>query len=565
MGTSRCRRAGAVLLAVGAALAGVGLTGGPVAGLAPGDLTLVSTSAEGVKSDGESIGSRAGLSGDGTRVAFTSTATNLHPDDTDDIRDVYVKDLDTGGLTLVSAAEDGTKADAESSIPIMGPGGDLVAFGSSASNLVPGAANGYGKVFIKDLRTGELVLASAAEDGTPANARSWPSGLSADGTLVAFTSAATNLDPSDTDADADAYVKDLVSGEVTLVSATDEGTSAHGDAVSWGISADGTAVAFSSGATNLGEGAPRSGYSHAYVKDLGSGELLLASSADDGTPAVRGGWPAGLSADGTMVAFDALDDLGEGETNGDRQVYVKDLDSGELTMASTGDDGSTGAGDSHNPWLSADGTRVAYSSNADARSEGDTDSQQDVYVKDLVTGDLVLASTADDGTNSNFGSFGGSLSADGTAVAFDSYATNLDAADTDETPDSYVKELPPRPAPPSCEGRPASVYVVDGRVVGGPDAAEPFAGRLRGTSGPDVIVGTGRADELLAGAGDDRVCARGGADDIFGQRGSDRLLGQLGRDVLTGGRLADHFDGGAGTDAATDFDRAEGDTRTDIP
>ncbi len=83
---------------------------------------------------------------------------------------------------------------------------------------------------------------------------------------------------------------------------------------------------------------------------------------------------------------------------------------------------------------------------------------------------------------------------------------------------------------PMCAGRPATVYVEAGRVVGGPLAGTLFAGRLLGTAAADVIVGTDAADALL------------------GLDGNDTLCGGTGDDALDAGTGTDTADGGAGTD-----------------
>ena len=128
-------------------------------------------------------------------------------------------------------------------------------------------------------------------------------------------------------------------------------------------------------------------------------------------------------------------------TDGLYDVYVKDLTTGDLTLASTSDVGVKGNGSSFEPSISADGTKVAFSSEATNLDPADTDGVLDVYVKDLTTGDLALASTSDAGVKGNGSSFEPSISADGTKVAFSSVATNLDPADTDGFADVYVKDL----------------------------------------------------------------------------------------------------------------------------
>ncbi len=164
---------------------------------------------------------------------------------------------------------------------------------------------------------------------------------------------------------------------------------------------------------------------------------------------------------------------------------------------------------------------------------------------------------------------------------------------------------------PGCEGLSATIYInLQGRIVGGKDNGKVYTGKLNGTTGNDVIVGTAGKDEVDAKAGNDRRLRAGR------QRHADRrrrqrhrstaarattpsraapawirctaraatttstataaairstaapapttLDGDGGNDTLTGGANADHFKGGSGTDTATDFTPAQGDTRSSV-
>lgn len=144
-------------------------------------------------------------------------------------------------------------------------------------------------------------------------------------------------------------------------------------------------------------------------------------------------------------------------------------------------------------------------------------------------------------------------------------------------------ESPNPPNAPTCDGQRATVYVANGRIVGGPDSGQLYAGTLRGTAGADVINGTTGADTIVASGGADVVCTLGGVDSVSGEgdadkliggaandnlsggAGADTLQGRTGNDTLTGGDGADRFVGGPGTDTATDYSRAQGDTRVTIP
>jgi CSLREA domain-containing protein len=136
-------------------------------------------------------------------------------------------------------------------------------------------------------------------------------------------------------------------------------------------------------------------------------------------------------------------------------------------------------------------------------------------------------------------------------------------------------EFVPASTAPMCNGQTATIYVNNaGVIVGGPNNGQPYTGKLNGTAGADVMVGTNGRDEFSARGGNDVLCGRGnndelegggGRDRIFGEDGNDILAGEGGNDTLTGGLGADRFRGGEGTDTATDFNPAQGDTKTGVP
>jgi len=73
-----------------------------------------------------------------------------------------------------------------------------------------------------------------------------------------------------------------------------------------------------------------------------------------------------------------------GDTNGTADIFIKDLATGAVTRASTGPDGQ-GNGNSSRPSLSADGTKVAFSSLASNLVADDRNGASDIFVKDLST------------------------------------------------------------------------------------------------------------------------------------------------------------------------------------
>src|SRR4029450_11359497 len=141
-----------------------------------------------------------------------------------------------------------------------------------------------------------------------------------------------------------------------------------------------------------------------------------------------------LSADGRYVAFPSVaTTLVAGDTNGTRDVFVHDRQTGETRRVSVASDGTQGNGSSgttanattERPSLSADGRYVAFSSLASTLVAGDSNGWVDVLADERPTGDTPRVSVAIDGPPGNGATHRPSLSADGRYVAFSSLARTL--------------------------------------------------------------------------------------------------------------------------------------------
>ena len=234
--------------------------------LRTGKVKRVSTSRQGARANAWSFDPV--FSPDGKRIAFASVASNLVPGDTNGSTDVFVKNLRTGRVTRVSTSSQGAQGNDISHAHTFSPDGTRVAFESEASNLVVDDVNRDSDVFVKDLRTGEVALVSANAYGEQGGGSSRaPTFAPDDGMRVAFTSDAVNLVPEDTNDSGDIFVKDLRNGTVLRVSTTESG--AQADDQSWGpvFSPDGARVAFSSYASNLVPG-DTNGFEDVFVKVL---------------------------------------------------------------------------------------------------------------------------------------------------------------------------------------------------------------------------------------------------------------------------------------------------------
>lgn len=429
------------------------------------DDTLLVSRAGNVKGDQPSL--QAAISPDGSRVAFESDATTLHPDDIDTVRDVFVHELATGAITLVSRTTAGAKGTSDSGDPALSADGRYVAFASDA-RLHADDGDLNSDVYVRDLQTGGTVLVSRTSAGVKVNTAAGAPSISADGRYVAFQSDG-KLHPDDGDFNPDVYRRDLQAGTTVLVSRATGATGADGNnfAEAPSISNDGGVVSFESTANNL-DPADDDSTRDVFVRDLGVAATTLVSRAT-GAAGVKGNSASlrsSLSGDGRYVAFDSqANNLDPLDTLGLFDVYVRDLASQTTTLVSraTGATGAKANGAALRPAISSDGRYVAFDSVASNLHPGDTvGTPRGVYVRDLVghTTTLVSRAGGPSGDKGNGDSLRAAISGSGRFVTFESLATNLDPADTDAISDIFARDVlgPPDVTPPTITA-PADITV----------------------------------------------------------------------------------------------------------
>jgi len=343
--------------------------------------------------DNFAVGSFPVISADGRYVAFMSYASNLVPGDTNQVRDVFLRDRQTGTTERVSVAGDGTQGNDSSGGPAISADGRYVAFNSAASNLVPDDTNEHVDVFVHDRQTGAIERVSVACDGVQGNLNSMASAISADGRYVAFNSTASNLVPGDTNDWVgeggghygwDVFVHDRQTGVTERVSIASDGT--QGDGYSWwnlAISADGRFVAFMSAATNMVPG-DTNGVTDIFVRDRQTGVTERVSVASDGTQGNSGSQYPAISADGRYVVFvGPASNLVPGDTNRGYDVFIRDRQTGTTERVSVASDGTQVNNYSEIAVISADGRYVVIESAAGNLVPGDTNGVRHVFVRDL--------------------------------------------------------------------------------------------------------------------------------------------------------------------------------------
>jgi uncharacterized membrane protein len=346
-----------------------------------GETTMVSRHTDGTQGNYESYD--CSISADGRFVAFTSRATNLVDNDANGAQqdDVFVHDRLTGETTMISRHTNGIQGNLASGQSSISADGRFVVFSSEASNLVDNDTNNKRDAFVHDRDNGETMLVSRHTDGTLSNDISIGTSISGNGRLVAFDSLATNIVNNDNNNGWDIFVHDMQTGYTTLVTRASDGEQGSGSSPA--ISSDGRLIAFISGATNLVDD-DIAGTLDVFVHDLQTGETTKVSRHSDGSHGNNRSEEASISADGKFVAFSSeSSNLVDHDANNKFDIFVHDLKTGKTTLVSRATGGEQGTEESNSPSISADGRFVAFESYAPNLAYKDLNGKIcDIFVRD---------------------------------------------------------------------------------------------------------------------------------------------------------------------------------------
>lgn len=440
----RTRGATAVaLLALGAALCldGAGALSASAQQAAPAGLTTrVSVDNKGHQSpDGQNFA--PAISANGRWVAFDSDADSFVANDTNERTDVFVRDTKTGRTERVSVSSTGRQGNDHSWTPQISADGRWVAFVSDATNLVPGDTNKYRgedmgtDVFLHDRKTHRTTRLNLAIDGRQTEGGDSPM-LSADGHYVVYN-AAKPLVSTGTDEDLDGmFVYDTRTGKRERLPYI------AGDDPS--ISADGRYVVFSSEVRDLVPHDTNRKYD-CFLYDRKTHKTSLISVNDKGRQGNGESNGVVISPNGRYVAFSSTaSNLVPHDTNKVDDVFVRDLRTGRTTRISLTSTGGQATDRSGGPVLSGDGRYVVYLSAADIVGRGVLDPAVfDVFRYDRRTGTVSRVNVAPNGAGANGDTTSfPAISADGRHVAFASRASNLVAGDTNLNDDVFVRSYP---------------------------------------------------------------------------------------------------------------------------
>ena len=397
---------------------------------AQGTTTRVSVSSTGTQGDYAAFEAR--ISADGNVVCFGSDSTNLVvPPNLGGGSDVYVHVLSSLATEQVSY---GTSwhFGPDSGDPYVSADGRYVLYSSLNYNIVGFSIDDGFDVFVKDRVTGVTVAITAQDSndhtgfGLTPDARyalydfvfrrdlvtnadlpfyaypCLPGGLTSDGDLLVFSSANSTYVPNDTNGKSDVFVRSFSDSTTVRMSVATDGTQADGDSTVYPgrcMSPDGRYVVFSSLATNLVPN-DTNGLEDIFLHDRVIGRTERISVASDGTQADGASHNASVSADGRFVAFDSLaSNLVPGDTNGDRDVFLRDRLLGTTVRVSVSSAGREALGTSHDPSISDDGRRIAFVSDASNLVPGDTNGHEDVFVRELPAEPILASFCPGDSSN----------------------------------------------------------------------------------------------------------------------------------------------------------------------
>ncbi len=421
---TRCVAAGIVAGALGSGM------WAPASAAAHAVTTRASESTAGVQADGPSGKGGVAISANGRLVAFVSTASNLVAGDTNGVADVFVRDLRTNVTRRVSVATSGAQADGASSAGALAisPDGRFVAFTSVATNL--SAANDDSPcggpcpdVYLRDRLAGttRLLLPFGTTDGTPNHLV-----LSASAGFFAFTNLnvqrvfrcrrstrrcrVASVPPA-------GFRNDSTDSRLSL----------------GGMSRNGRLVAFRASGIDTAPHPPKPLALGIFVRDMRARTTRRVTARP-------GDIPGGLSPQGRFVLFSSRSpNLVPHDTNGRRDVFIRDLVAGSthrISVSSTGTQanrGSLGVG------ISSGGRVCMFASAATNLVGNDRNGLRDLFVRDRVTHRTVRVDVSTAGAESNGAPTAWALAGNGRWVGFDASATDLVASDTNGFADVFAR------------------------------------------------------------------------------------------------------------------------------
>jgi len=362
--------------------------------LLTGEIKRVSISSHGV--EGNCHSSNVDVSENGKFVAFVSCADNLVDNDTNGLTnvygpDVFVHDVDNGVTERVSIASDGTEMMGFANFyPSISNDGRFVSFSAQAENLHPDDHDNVLDVFVHDRMTDETKLVSIDSEGNANNGSNgrhdYLASISGDGNHVVFFGY-SHLDKENYVGKA-IFIHNIQTGKTRLVGGTGGISSLPS------VSKDGSWVAFVSTMKDvMNFTSEKYTFQQLYIKNMNTGEIVTVINPDENNPIYSGATrEVSLSEDGLYVVFHSyLDDLVANDTNNKPDMFRFNRITGEIIRISELDDGTEvnfngyGTGQTTRHAVSADGSVIVFTSDSNDFVSNDGNGTTDVFVNQIST------------------------------------------------------------------------------------------------------------------------------------------------------------------------------------
>jgi hypothetical protein len=244
------------------------------------------------------------LSSDGRYLAFESSDASLVANDTNSSEDIFVYDRVANSYTLVSRHSDGTLGNGDSYGPFITPDGSRIAYTSEATNLIDSDAMGVADAYVSGREGGSTYLAAKTTNSGPANDTSLACGISSDGEKVGFYSSASNLTAKSYAGGYDVYLSNIPAGSVTLVSQSSGGSPSNDSSSGCTLSSDANFMAFFSDGSNLVDN-DKNGREDLFLRNLNTGKTSRINVSSSGHEAQDRFVNSliDISADGRFISY----------------------------------------------------------------------------------------------------------------------------------------------------------------------------------------------------------------------------------------------------------------------
>ncbi len=326
----------------------------------------------------------------------------------------------------MSGAFTGGSADNDAYDPFISPNGKMIAFRGPATNIVAGDTNGVEDVFFRRTKKNATIARLSVNNfGVETDGYSTTRGLSTSGRYVLITSFGTALVQNDTNASYDAFVADTQEHLIQRVSLGSDGNQLDGHNYAFDISDNGRFVLFSS-ADDDATSDDGNGFRDVMIRDLQLGTTELISKTRPGLSTddcYTSNQVIGKQASARYVLF--ICEQVDGSTFGE-SIFRLDRKTNQAVLVSVDSNGNQGTHPNDPAMISENGRYVVFTSQDQLVPE-DTNSVNNVYIRDLKKSTTKLAVLGNGGTLPNAGVYSASMTPDARYIMVETRASNMDS------------------------------------------------------------------------------------------------------------------------------------------